>query len=405
MPKIYFLLLLLFFSTVAIAQTTISIVADRDNTIYSSFPGNSNGAGQYIFVGRNTGNNESSMQRALLHFDLSAIPPGAIITSATLSVFVGKSAIVATGIELHKMTANWGEGTSDAESQEGSGAPATTNDATWTQRIFPSTAWASPGGDFATGISASVATIAAGISSPTQIQLTGAGVITDLQNWVADPPSNFGWIIKSNNETAERSAKRMISRNSASAASRPTLSVTYNSTLAVTLKGFSASITKQDAILKWSTANEIGNDHFDIEHSTNGKDFTVVGQVNADRSASIERSYSYLHENISLGKHFYRIADVDRSGNKHFSQILTLTYGANPTLQLYPNPVPAFITITSTTLLQGNEYSITSAAGSTVQKGTLRNQQIDVQNLSSGQYWLIIRTKQGEVLKTQFLKK
>lgn len=98
MKKIYtvFSFLVLFLG--ATAQTTVNLQADKDNTIYSAFTGNSNGAGQYLFIGQNAASNNNSVQRALLRFNTSTIPAGSVVTSATLTIYTNMTAPNATGI-------------------------------------------------------------------------------------------------------------------------------------------------------------------------------------------------------------------------------------------------------------------------------------------------------------------
>ncbi len=158
-------------------------------------------------------------------------------------------------------------------------------------------------------------------------------------------------------------------------------------------------------MLKWSTATELDNDYFEIEHSLNGKDFTAIAKVKANGSGTTEHSYTYLDENITAGKHFYRITDVDKNGTKRYSQVITLSSGAVSALQLYPNPAVSFISVAASSLLQGNEFTISSLTGQTVVKGVIGKQQIDVQKLTSGNYLFSIKTKDGELIKTQFLKR
>ncbi|GEO11814.1 DNRLRE domain-containing protein [Segetibacter aerophilus] len=405
MQKLYITLQLLLLFSFGNAQTTVSLGASKDNTIYSAFTGNSNGQGEYFFVGKNAVGNAGSVQRALLQFDLSTIPANATITSAILTVYVNKSAPTATGLELRKLNAAWGEGTSDAAGREAQGATATTNDATWLQRVSPTLAWTTAGGDFSPTVSASVQSIAAGIGSPTAVTMQGVNVTADVQSWVANSSSNFGWILKANDETLEASVKRFVSKNSASTAQRPSLSVTYQATLPITLKGFSASLSRQNALLKWSTSTEIDNDRFEIEHSLNGRDFLTIAEVKANGASTTEHSYSYLHENISAGKHFYRITDVDKSGHRRYSQIITLSSMSTPALQVYPNPATSFISVTTSSVLKGAEFSINSLAGQLLLRGKLSEQQIDIQKLPAGQYWLTLKTNSGELMKAQFLKK
>lgn len=130
MKKLYFLVSSFFMYAFCIAQTTVVLTADRDNTMYSAFTTKSNGMGQYFFVGQNSASNDNSIQRALLHFNTASIPTNALVTAATLTLVVTKSASTQTGINLHKVSADWGEGTSDAGGNEGTGANAATNDAT-----------------------------------------------------------------------------------------------------------------------------------------------------------------------------------------------------------------------------------------------------------------------------------
>ena len=61
-------MLLFSVSALTMAQVSVDIVSDRDNTMYSESPGNSNGAGDFLFAG-NTNNGHS--RRALIHFDIA----------------------------------------------------------------------------------------------------------------------------------------------------------------------------------------------------------------------------------------------------------------------------------------------------------------------------------------------
>jgi hypothetical protein len=401
MRKLYLILLMLFLYVCINAQTTVKLVADRDNTIYSGTPNNSNGSGGYFFAGRNGTNNNNSLQRALIHFNVGNIPAGAVINSATLTLYSDKVGGSATGIAIHKLSEDWGEGGSDALGTEGPGTAAQQGDATWNARFYPSTAWSTQGGTFVSTQTAVTSNVSAG----TSVVVSTPALIADVQSWVNSSATNLGWIVRASDETALNSAKRFVSRNSGSVNQTPALSVTYSTTLPITLKGFSASLTKQNALLKWSTATELDNDHFEIEHSLNGKDFTSIAQVKANGTSTSEHAYTYLHENIAAGKHFYRITDIDKSGNKRYSQIITLSSGAALGLQLYPNPATSFISFTASSLLQGNEFTISSLTGQAVLKGIISQQQIDVQKLTSGHYFFIVKTKDGELLKNQFLKK
>ena len=121
-------------------------------------------------------------------------------------------------MELHKLLADWGEGTSIAPGEEGDGAPATPNDATWRHRFFDTIFWSTQGGDFSATVSASQSVGAIG-----QYTWSSAQMVADVQGWLDNPASNFGWLMLGD-ESVFLTAKRFDTRESASP---PVLAITY----------------------------------------------------------------------------------------------------------------------------------------------------------------------------------
>ena len=63
--------------------------SSKDNTLYESTAGNlSNGAGVGMFVGAT---DNGSIRRALIAFDLSAIPSGAVVTEVALTLHMSRT--------------------------------------------------------------------------------------------------------------------------------------------------------------------------------------------------------------------------------------------------------------------------------------------------------------------------
>lgn len=196
---------------------TVTIEPSKDNSMFSEAD-DSNGQGLYLFVGRT---NTPSNRRALLAFDLAAaIPAGATIESASLSLTMNKTNVGAQSISVHRLGKDWGEGASDAVANEGKGAPAQAGDVTWSHTFFPSSFWASAGGDFTASPSATQS-----VSGNGTYSWSGAGMVADVQAWVDTPSANFGWILIG--PESATSSKRFASRENTGAASRPTLTVTY----------------------------------------------------------------------------------------------------------------------------------------------------------------------------------
>jgi len=232
MPK-----LLLSLCTIAVAllcATTLSadvvqLAPVKDNTIYENSGDRSFGAGKYIFMGMTGGDNgiEPSLRRTLLAFDLTSIPSNAVVNSVEVSFtidFVPQSSATPDNATLHRLTRDWGEGASDNFGPGGQGEQAEPGDATWTHTFYQTETWNSPGGEFIASASASTLF---GSSSPETITFSSsAGLIADVQAWVKQPSSNFGWVLNGD-EGTEKNARRLASRESTGLPG-PSLTVDYS---------------------------------------------------------------------------------------------------------------------------------------------------------------------------------
>jgi hypothetical protein len=161
------------------------------------------------------------VRRALVRFDLSALPPGSQVLEVQLEAFMVRLREPQT-IGLHRLTSSWGEGAANG-GEAGVGAPATPGDATWSHRFWPSQPWSTRGGDYL--LSASASTPVAGWPAPVVWTSTPA-LVDDVQGWVENPASNHGWIMIGN-ESGGQNATRLGSRENSSASARPRLRVSW----------------------------------------------------------------------------------------------------------------------------------------------------------------------------------
>ncbi|RMI04727.1 MAG: DNRLRE domain-containing protein, partial [Calditrichaeota bacterium] len=205
------------------SQTQVTLFPIKDNTLYEDSTGSlSNGAGEHIFAGKNA---LGAIRRALLAFNVAEnIPQGATITAVTLTLHMSRTNPAAgpRTVSLHRALSDWGEGTSNAPGEEGSGAPATPGDATWLHTFFDTDFWNNMGGDFASASSASQTVADTGFytwgSTPE--------MVADVQDWLDNPLSDFGWILIGDESTGI-TAKRFDSKEDTVASHRPRLTVTY----------------------------------------------------------------------------------------------------------------------------------------------------------------------------------
>lgn len=205
------------------AQPKVDLPAKKDNTLYEDPAGAlSNGVGEYFFVGRTGSNAQGKFRRGLIAFDITGnIPAGAIIDSVKLRLSMSQTTSGAQPIRLHRVLADWGEGTSN--SPGGNGAPATPGDATWIHSFFNTKLWTKVGGDFVATMSGSQTVNNTGIyfwNSTSQM-------VADVQMWLNTPASNFGWLVLGN-ESGSQTAKKFDTRENFNPANRPVLTVFYH---------------------------------------------------------------------------------------------------------------------------------------------------------------------------------
>lgn len=205
----------------------VSIPAFRDNTLYQNATGStSNGAGEYFFVGRTEVISGGTIRRGLIAFNVAqAIPAGARVTRVDLTLNMSRTLVGLKPVSLHRLLRSWGEGISNAAAQEGGGAPAATGDATWLHRFFDTVFWTGAGaaGDFVATPSTTVEIGAIG----SYTFLSTPALVADVQGWVDNPSTSFGWILIGDESTIA-TAKRFDSRTNLIATARPRLTVEFS---------------------------------------------------------------------------------------------------------------------------------------------------------------------------------
>jgi len=143
--------------------------------------------------------------RGIVIFDLSSIPSEAQVTSATLYLHEYSTQGTTRTIGVHRVTSSWTEGGVTWNSRDGT------------------TDWGTAGGDFI-----STATDEQSLSWTGVLKWDSWGVTPDVRGFVNGTYSNYGWIIKDENEGAVANYLwQFNSKEHATASLRPKLEVTY----------------------------------------------------------------------------------------------------------------------------------------------------------------------------------
>jgi hypothetical protein len=109
--------------------------------------------------------------------------------------------------------------------------------------------------------------------------------------------------------------------------------------LPITLMSFDGHFNDGKVVLAWATASEINFDHFEIETSTDGQDFTIIGSVPGHGTSNSLINYSFEHITPMLGQNYYRLKSIDFDATSEYSNVISVRAMIEGTVALFPNPV------------------------------------------------------------------
>ncbi len=170
--------------------------------------------------------------------------------------------------------------------------------------------------------------------------------------------------------------------------------------LPIVLGGFKASFTKGSVDLQWETLSEENFDYFEIQHSLNGKEFAVVGEVKGNGWSTERVQYNFVHVPQKFGRNYYRLRAIDFDGT--YETFYSVAIDITPDFQsvrMFPNPSDGFQIHFElpADFLQIEELSISilDLQGQVIEYQEVLNLQFKIdfdQKLPSGVYMVAINT-------------
>jgi hypothetical protein len=121
---------------------------------------------------------------------------------------------------------------------------------------------------------------------------------------------------------------------------QPILAGEKTTPLPLTLLSFNGVLKNNQSVLTWSTTNEINNKGFDIEKSTNGRNYIKIGFVNGKGNTSSVSQYNFADAHLENKTNFYRLKQTDIDGRFSYSPVVQIHYKNTDEYQLTiaPNP-------------------------------------------------------------------
>ncbi|MFK7809280.1 MAG: T9SS type A sorting domain-containing protein [Saprospiraceae bacterium] len=110
-----------------------------------------------------------------------------------------------------------------------------------------------------------------------------------------------------------------------------------SSPLPVELISFRAELQNNDQVMiEWSTASEENNDYFELQHSTNGRDFEAIAKINGNGTTDDKQYYVHFDESPERGYNYYRIKQVDYDGKFEIFDMAVVKVDATEIFKVFP---------------------------------------------------------------------
>ncbi|GGB14318.1 T9SS type A sorting domain-containing protein [Puia dinghuensis] len=182
-------------------------------------------------------------------------------------------------------------------------------------------------------------------------------------------------------------------------------------TLAANLTRWSARLSAPLTVqLDWSAVNETAVREYDIQRSSDGRNFTTIATLPATTNGAIANGgaadYSYIDHlpDGTIGNLYYRLQMHDQ-GKTSYSQVRELNIAASEQgLHIYPNPATDYINIATGGANSDWQVDIISASGALVQRGSfLQASTLHVPfstRLAAGTYFLRLTDLHGQTTRT-----
>jgi hypothetical protein len=141
--------------------------------------------------------------------------------------------------------------------------------------------------------------------------------------------------------------------------------------LPVEFLSFEGKPNQRKVDLTWTTASERNSDHFEVQRSLDGENYEALGEVQAMGNSQNTTAYSFVDENPYSGINYYRLKQVDLSGEfSETERIAVLFRRVGMPIELYPNPAKESISVSFETAFEGAaQWRILDMSGRIVAQG------------------------------------
>jgi hypothetical protein len=210
----------------------------------------------------------------------------------------------------------------------------------------------------------------------------------------ASSRTEYEWVIKPGTELLQaRTYTFEIRGTNVAAPTGPAATLVSAGTLPLKLLSFTAQLADKGVALQWSTAEEEQVAHFEIEKSTDGNRYHLIGKLQAAGSGS--KTYHFTDNSTIASNTYYRLKMVDNNGSYTYSPVSRVRTGqSNNAISVYPNPAKDRLNISLTAEAGPVQVTLHDVGGRTIKTFTVQsdgstiNKVADISSLQPGIYFI-----------------
>ena len=176
------------------------------------------------------------------------------------------------------------------------------------------------------------------------------------------------------------------------------------------LASFGAKGNANTVVLNWSAINETDGIHYEVERSSNGSQFDLIGRVDGNDAVN-PGNYVFTDNNPVWGStSYYRLKLTDAEGRSAYSNIITMPFSVKSAVEIFPVPFNDQITVRAMLLQAGNvSLRLMDGKGMVLQQMQVRGnagqnvfQFSNLSSLARAAYYIQIELPGERIIKKAF---
>ena len=180
--------------------------------------------------------------------------------------------------------------------------------------------------------------------------------------------------------------------------------------LNIELLGFQGDRIGQHIFLTWATASERATDYFNLQRSEDGTTFETIATLKAKGAEDKITEYNTTDSLPHNGLNYYRLEVHSLDGKVDYNRVISTHFGSEKVFDLSPTLAQNEVTLyLASPFRDDTQVCFFDASGRLFLTETLiageSRQQIAVQNLPKGQYFVVLINNKGQKLKVKTIMK